>query len=261
MKCAQLILACAMLSFCAPALAQVEIHVSGAVVHPGTLQIKDGARLSDGALAAKPGADAYFLGAAWLQPTLVANQARLKAGVLYDLGALQRHALADGDLGLAGTTRTLHAWLSNLPVTGRRIPAELAPRIVEATPEENWPLAPGDTLFYPVRPTTVRIVGAVQQPCNLPFKPLAQARDYLDHCRLAKGGDADWAWVIQPDGSIFQRGVALWNLTRGALPLAPGAVIYVPIRASVADHVDPDMNHEIAQFLATQTLPSGGNAP
>ncbi len=246
-------IACSWLAWTAPARAGIQVRVAGAVAHPGTLVLADTARLSDAALAAGVQADAYLLGAAWLRPSLIRQQTALKAGIVYDLGALREHALRDGDLERAGLARSLHAWLVDLPVTGRET-ALLAPRVVEATPAANLPLAAGDTLLYPPRPSTVRVVGAVRQACTLPLQPLQGAREYLGRCAPDALADRDWAWVIQPDGRVFRRGIAAWNLS-DTLPLAPGAVVYVPIRANVADRIDPDLNREVAAFLATQTLP------
>lgn len=254
-------IALALATLTLPAVAGMTITVGGAVAHAGTLRLHDGARLSAAALAAAPLPNAYFLGAMWMRPRLIKQQTRWKAGVLYDLDALHTLALARGNLSLATTVRDMQAWLAPLPVTGRRVGALLAPRVVEATPAQNWPLAPGDALFYPVRPTTVRVVGAVAHVCTVPFKPLAQARDYLAVCATSAGADRDWAWVIEPDGNVFRRGIAMWNRATTPLPLAPGALVYVPISARTAHTIDPDFNRDIARFLATQPLPGQAKNP
>lgn len=236
-----------------PVHAQIEVRVEGAVSQPGTLQLKDAARISDAALAAKVQPDAYMLGAAWLRPSRIKQQTRDKAGVLYDLDALHRDALLNGNAGLAQTVSHMRQWVSGLPITGRE-PALLDPRVVEATAAANWPLDAGDTLFYPAHPTTVRVVGALPHTCTLPFEPMQDARHYLALCPPARDADKDWAWVIQPDGRAFKLGVALWNLSN-PLPVAPGATIYLPVREHLADKIDPDLNRDLAAFLATQILP------
>ena len=250
-----LLLACA----CLPALAQVQVRVDGAVNHPGVLNLKDSARLSDAALAAQVQPGAYMLGAAWLRPSLQAKQRRLKAGVLFDLDSLHLRSLQQGDDALADEVGRLRNWVAGLPVTGRT-PALLDPRPVEADAAANLPLQSGDRLFYPSRPTTIRIVGAVQQPCTLPLQPVQDARVYLAACPYSRRADRDWIYVIEPDGHVFHQGVALWNRSR-PLSLAPGAVIYVPLSARAVQHVDATFNHDLAAFLATQTLPGPGVTP
>lgn len=242
-----------------PALAQIQVRVEGAVDHPGVLNLKDSARLSDAALAAQVQPAAYMLGAAWLRPSLQSKQQRLKAGVLFDLDSLHLQSLQHGDKVLAEEVGRLRNWVATLPVTGR-MPALLDPRPVEANAAANLPLQPGDHLFYPARPSTIRIVGAVQQPCTLPLQPVQDARIYLEACPYTKRANRDWIYVIEPDGHVFHQGVALWNRSM-PLSLAPGAVIYVPLPERAAKHIDTTLNHDLATFLATQTLPGPGATP
>ncbi|WP_426690174.1 capsule biosynthesis GfcC family protein [Rhodanobacter ginsengiterrae] len=231
-----------------------QVQASGAVTHAGQVELKGPARISDAALAAQPLPQAYMKGAAWLRPSLLAEQQRLKAGVLFDLGRLQQQARADGKQALAASSGALLQWIGALPVTGRQSPALLDPRAVEVNAPENHLLAAGDELYYPLRPAGIRVVGAVQQPCSLPLVALQDARLYLASCPPSQAADRDSIYVIEPDGRVFVQAVALWN--RGEpQSLAPGAVIYVPLRESAARKVDATMNSDIAAFLATQVLP------
>lgn len=194
-----------------------------------------------------------MLGAAWLRPQLKNAQRRLKAGVLFDLGLLEQQARRHDKTEMATTAGTLQQWIRLMPVTGREV-ASLDPRPVEITPAQNRPLADGDRLYYPQRPLTIRVVGAVRQPCTLPLVPLQDARDYLDACPAIGGADRDKLFVVQPDGRVFVEGIALWN--RGAAkPLAPGAILYVPINERTAQTIDATLNQDLATFLATQLLP------
>ncbi|MGB5938625.1 MAG: capsule biosynthesis GfcC family protein [Rhodanobacter sp.] len=249
---------CVLLMLACPGIAAaVQVQAGGAVAHAGRLELADGARLSDAALAARPLPQAYLVGAAWLRPGLLAAQQRLKAGVLFDLASLQRQARVDGRQGLAATAGAMASWIDSLPVTGRQAPALLDPRAVEVNAPENRPLAAGDRLYYPLRPATVRVVGAVRQPCTLPLVPLQDARLYLASCKVGDDADADSLYVIEPDGRVFVQGIALWNRS-APLALAPGAVIYVPLRERAAGKVDARLNDDIAAFLATQVLPGAG---
>jgi len=242
---------------CYSAALATQVQVSGAVAHPGHLELTGPARISDAALAAKPLPQAYVRGAAWLRPSLMEAQQRLKAGVLFDLATLRQHARANDHKELANRSDALLHWLHALPVTGRQSPALLDPRAVEVNEPENRRLAAGDTLFYPLRPDGVRVVGAVQEACALPLVPLQDARLYLAACPLSNAADKDSIYVIEPDGRVFVQGVALWNRDTPHA-LAPGAMIYVPLRESAARKVDATMNSDIAAFLATQLLPGPG---
>lgn len=239
------------------AAAAVQVDASGAVTKPGALNLPAGARLVDASRAAQPLPSAYVLGAAWLRPALRADQARLQAGVLYDLRALQLHASAKGDAALAQAATALRQQLAALPITGRAVPALLDPRLLPAVPAQNHLLADGDRLYYPARPHTIRVLGAVAQTCTLPLVPLRDARLYLAACPRSAAADRDTVYVIEPDGQVSAQGIALWN--RGApQALAPGAILYVPLRQRAAAKVDPALNADIAALLATQILPGPG---
>ena len=65
-------------------------------------------------------------------------------------------------------------------------------------------------------------------------------------------------FVVQPDGTVFEQGVALWNRDK-PLPLAPGAWLYVPFdRRAIAGAADADFNRDVATFLATQVPGESG---
>ncbi|WP_109123768.1 capsule biosynthesis GfcC family protein [Dyella sp. C11] len=229
-----------------------QVDVRGAVNAGGTRNIPAGARLSQAALSSPLHRDAYTAGAAWLRPALQAAQSRDKAGVLFDLNQLRLHALKDEHDGLADLAARMASWVQRMPVTGRQV-ALLDPRALEVTPAENKPVAEGDALYYPTRPSTIRVVGAVAAACELPHVALQDAMRYLKACPLLKEADNDWIFVIQPDGRVFRQGMGAWNRSH-PLSLAPGAVVYVPISEYRLKNVAPDLNRELANFLATQPI-------
>jgi hypothetical protein len=51
-------------------------------------------------------------------------------------------------------------------------------------------------------------------------------------------------------------GIALWNRQDHAAPPAPGAVLLVPLDSNQIKNSAPDLNRELAEFLATQPLPA-----
>lgn len=249
MRAIRLLFAC----LCLPAVASaVDVQITGAVIHPGSKSLPARSRLSDAALASSLREDAYPLGAAWQRASLHTEQLRQKAGLLFDLDAAYQQALRD-DLPMQGdAVASLRHWVETMPVTGREV-ALLDPRAVEANAFANHLVGEGDTLYYPSRPNTVRIVGAVKHACELAHVPLQDALDYLDACKPSRVAESDWLFIIQPDGRVTRQGIGLWN--RGhTMPLAPGAVVYVPLRETGRHAVPSTVNGELAAFLATQPV-------
>ncbi|WP_448097772.1 capsule biosynthesis GfcC family protein [Luteibacter yeojuensis] len=236
----------------------IQVVADGAVGQPGSAAYPSDARLSTVAVAARVDPEAYILGAAWLQPALQRDQLRLRAGIVYELGAIRRQALAADNTALAGAGASFQAWISARPITGRRTGAALDPSRLEATPAEDWPVHEGDTLFYPRRPVGIRVVGAVEKACRLPHVPLQDARRYLAACPASAAADPDQIYIVQPDGAVFAQNIALWNRD-APRPLAPGAWIYVPFdRHAIAGAADETFNRDVADFIATQLLSDEG---
>ncbi|MEG8244074.1 capsule biosynthesis GfcC family protein [Pseudomonas paracarnis] len=250
MKCSNLL--CFGLLLIGPGAGQAAVTVSGDVRSPGAFEVKPGTRLLDVLRDAQPNAESYWLGAAWLHQSLVEKQARLKAGVLFDLKLLQRGALLDDKSARGDLSARLYRQVEQLPVTGRQV-AVLDPIAVEAGFARNALLDDGDRLVYPARPSTVEVLGAVAQPCNVPYRALQEVRDYVRDCTILGDAERDELWLIQPDGQVRRVGVAAWNLEDGVVA-APGSRILVPIRSDDLETPTPDLNQQLAEFFATQQL-------
>jgi len=84
----------------------------------------------------------------------------------------------------------------------------------------------GDVLIIPPRPSTVNVIGAVNNQSSYIFTPLAKAKYYISRAGGAtSAGDQDRAFVIRANGSIVsaEQGRAFSNLK-----LAPGDTVVVP---------------------------------
>lgn len=238
-----------------PAAGTVEVTVEGAVNAPGVYALPAGARLADALAVAMPSPDSYLAGAALLRESARVQQVRLKAGLLYDLKVLQQSQNADA----SRLASTLYSQVVDLPTTGR-IVAELEPRLMQTRQASNPVAMQGDTVRYPARPDTIRIVGALDQACELPHEPTADVTRYLAACPSNRVADKDVAYVIQPDGQVQTIGIALWN--RADLQaIAPGGTIYVPFARRLVKDIDPEFNMQFAAFIATQPLPISRVAP
>lgn len=233
-------------------ISQAAITVSGDVLNPGTYPFTPGVRLLDVVSQAGPNPESYWLAAAWLHQPLMEQQTRLKAGVLFDLKMLQRGALLEGNSPLATLAARLYEQVNRLPVTGRKV-AALDPVALEVGFARNSLLSDGDQLIYPLRTNNVTVVGAVQQPCTLPYRSEQEVREYLDSCAPLAEADADFLWLIHPDGHYQRVAIAAWNREDGVHATA-GSTILVPVRNENPDLPTPDLNEQLAQFLATQPL-------
>lgn len=233
-------------------LASTRIEVLGAVPSPGEKEIVEDLRLGDliGQLQIDP--LGYWIGASWQRESLKQEQQRLKAGILFDLIQLQRLAMLRNESGLAHAARRLNEQMSRLPVTGRHL-YRLDPLAVELNAAHSPKLQGGDRLIFPRRPDSIRVTGAVSSDCTLPFASLQQAYLYAQQCPALAEADPDYLYLIQPDGQVSRLGIALWNREETVAP-APGAVLLIPLDAAQVDTIVPDLNRELAKFIATQPL-------
>lgn len=232
-------------------VSQAAISVDGDVGHPGPVELRPGGRVLDVMRIAQPNPEGYWLAAAWLRRSLLDEQTQLKAGVLFDLKVLQRMALLFDRPSRAALALQLYEHVSRLPVTGRQV-AVLDPVAVEVGFARNFRLDDGDSLIYPTRSNVVDVLGAVAEPCRLTYRPMQEARDYLQACSpLSDDAEADYLWIIQPDGVTRRVGIAPWNRESGQVPAA-GSMILVPVKNDDLNPPIPELNQQLAEFLATQ---------
>lgn len=120
---------------------------------------------------------------------------------------------------LAGELRTVEA-------VGR-ITVEADPGVLKARPEQDLLLEPGDRIYIPRRPMTVRVHGEVLSPANLQFRADKTPGDYIDEAGgMTYYADDDRAFVLYPDGSAQPLQVSAWNHKAAFIP--PGSTIVVP---------------------------------
>jgi hypothetical protein len=231
-------------------MSQAAVTVSGDVANPGPVELPAGGRLLDVISVAQPNAEGYWLAGVLLRQSLVEQQTRLKAGVLFDLDVLQRMAMLFDRPSRAALAVRLAEQVRRMPVTGRQV-ADLDPVAVEVGFARNIRLEDGDRLIYPMRVNEVEVLGAVAEPCRLPYLPLQEARDYLQGCTTLVDADADYLWLIQPNGESRRVGIAHWNRQSGQIPAA-GSKILVPVKNDDLDPPIPELNQQLAEFIATQ---------
>lgn len=199
-----------------------------------------GERLSDWLLRQPPDAHAYPPGLILQVP----SEQYVQAGVKRDLQVWLALAETVAAPARASLTRLIEA----LPVTGRvRIPV-IDARWLQAHPEEDPVLQRDHALVLPRRPGTVSVITNEGRRCTVPHRPGSEARDYLAACEPARLERIDRIWLVQPDGSARDLGIARWNTQAQEEP-APGAIIWAPARGS---GWSPEFSTLLARFLATQ---------
>ncbi|WP_223515362.1 capsule biosynthesis GfcC family protein [Pseudomonas sp. GL-R-26] len=231
-------------------ISHAAVTVTGDVANPGAVELPAGGRLLDVISVAQPNAESYWLAGVLLRQSLIEQQTRLKAGVLFDLDVLQRMAVLFDRPSRAALAVRLAEQVRRMPVTGRQV-AVLDPVAVEVGFARNIRLDDGDRLIYPLRVDEVEVLGAVADSCRLPYQPLQEAREYLQGCTPLVDADADYLWLIQPNGVTRRVGIAHWNRESGQIPAA-GSKILVPVKNDDLDPPIPELNQQLAEFVATQ---------
>ncbi|MGY8810622.1 MAG: capsule biosynthesis GfcC family protein [Pseudomonadales bacterium] len=224
------------------------VTVTGAVENPGTFTWQPGTRLLGAAVAAQVRPDAWYQGAALLRESAIKGQRKLKRGIQFDLQTAIVQARAQN---APATVEILQRWaqrIQSMPVTGR-VTAELNPLKLWLL-SINSLLEPGDRIIYPLRPNSIRVVGAVQQDCILPFSPARDPLNYVQDCPTHEAADPNHLFLIQPDGKVQAIGAAYWNAEDAWI--AVGGIVYVPLAPSQFGTSSADFNRELAEWLATQ---------
>ena len=157
--------------------------------------------------------------------------------------ALLRHAMHPG----------LHAWLQQLPITGRATVALADPVWLLAHPNQDPALGQDSRVRLPQRPRTVTLVLEDGRICQIPHQPGALAYEYLPQC-VSDTDRRDVAWLVQPDGKQMHFGIGRWN-AQAQQPPEPGAWLWAPTGNSGWKEQESTL---LMQFLATQGIAEDG---
>ena len=134
-----------------------------------------------------------------------------------------------------------------------RVGVDLAAALSRPRSADNLLMFDEDSLHIPLQRTTVEITGAVNAPSIL---SASSGRSITYYVRAAGGaslqGDANRAFVIQPNGKIQARRKILWVVTLNPTP-RPGATVVVPVKP--ADDGDLQRLASTIQIVA-QTVAS-----
>ena len=88
-------------------------------------------------------------------------------------------------------------------------------------------LEPGDLIYVPQRPSTISVLGQVQQPGSYLLQAHTTIREYIARAGgYSPTADESDAYVVLPDGSARKVETSWLNFTSNDLP--PGSAIVVP---------------------------------
>lgn len=146
--------------------------------------------------------------------------------------------------------QSLVAELKDVQAVGR-ITVEADPAVLAAQPEVDMLLEPGDRVFIPKRPMTVRVAGEVLSPASLQFRESKKPREYIDEAGgFTFNADKDRSFVLFPDGSAQPLAVNIWNHNPAFVP--PGSTIVIPRDPEPFDFVQSAK--DLSQILANLAI-------
>ena len=197
----------------------------------------------------------YYLGTSWLTPKEINAQVVTKFDLI---NALDKIDFPENTAG-KNTKQAFSKLIESIKPTGRVALPNTNPRYLEVNPKLDPILENGDKVIVPELPSTITVIRSNASLCKIRYRPNIEARFYVEGCKL-KGKfeerDADWAWIVEPDGTTRQVPLSAWNSAQQDLP-APGSWIWAPPRWSIwSGKNGAAFSKEFVKMLATQG-PSG----
>ncbi|QWE02835.1 YjbH domain-containing protein [Polynucleobacter sp. JS-JIR-II-b4] len=198
----------------------------------------------------------FYLGSSWLTPVEIPDQAKAKQNLL---DSLDKIPFPVDDPAALQTKASLTRLIDSMSVTGRVVLPNTNPRFLQANPKQDPILRGNEKVVVPITPQSVTVIRNNGTLCQIAYRPHIETRVYLEGCAL-KGKDRerqpDWAWLVEPNGSVHQVPTAAWNAAQQIFP-APGSWIWAPPRYSEwTSAAGEAFSKNLAQFLGTQG-PSG----
>ena len=212
------------------------VFLSGEFKRPGVYTIRRGEKLSE--MVARAGgltAESYPEGSVFTRQRVKAQEQQAFQRAALDLESGLAEALASGNIqqksdanpqAVVLAVRDLAARLRQTEAVGRVV-VEADPTVLDARPELDTILEPGDRLHVPKRPNHVTVSGEVLNPGTIQFRSGKLADAYI---RAAGGtqqaADEGRIFVVLPNGEAQSISVSSWNYD--AVQIPPGSTIVVP---------------------------------
>ncbi|WP_025675198.1 capsule biosynthesis GfcC family protein [Salinivibrio socompensis] len=172
-----------------------------------------------------------------------------KARQIADLQPV-RHQIAVNTSKAKQQWQALYNTLTQLSVA-ERVAGSINPDTTRITPDINPILNGSWHLQLPKRPTTVTVLGAVNQPGDYPWNERQAARDYIQQAKTETFGVSQ-VWVISPIGDRTQHPVAYWNNQHR--DILPGSVIYLPLPTKAIKGQPISPNQHVLTYLQNRFI-------
>lgn len=118
-------------------------------------------------------------------------------------------------------------------------------------PKHNPRLPEGDYLLQlSQRSSSLLLLGLISEPAELPYPDNFCLADQLGSMKLLPSASMDWAFVIQPNGSIDKIGIAYWN--RDCRSVMPGSIVYIPFKEGIFSSQFAELNRRVSEILVNK---------
>jgi protein involved in polysaccharide export with SLBB domain len=201
----------------------------GEFVRPGLYDIRRGERLS--ALIQRVGGmteNAYPYGAIFTRESIRQSQKLALRRAARELNSAILFTAGQKGLNPAGFQQVsaMSQQLEEIEAIGRVvIEADLT--VLQARPDLDIVLEPGDKLFMPKRPGFVMVVGDVLNPGAQQFVVGKRADSYISQAGgFQRSADEDRTFIVYPNGEAKPLKLSAWNYTPTQVP--PGSTVIVP---------------------------------
>lgn len=214
-------------------------------------------RLSEWLLQNSKNNEAYYLGTSWLAKSEITEQTIQKNTLLQTLDKLPA---PKREPSFETSRKALRTLIEEMPVTGRVALPATNPRFLEIQPKLNPILSSGDRVTIPTAPTSITVIRSDGLLCKVRYQANVEARQYFRACR-SQQVLTDWAWIVEPDGTVKKVSTAAWNESKQDVP-APGSWIWSPPRGSGWTSREAQIfSEQFTAFLATQALSGLADSP
>ncbi|MFB2726394.1 capsule biosynthesis GfcC family protein [Shewanella mangrovisoli] len=188
----------------------------------------------------------YWLGAALLD---IKNTASLETKRQQILNQLIQMGEATDDSHYIARLAKLAQFIRKIKL-GQRVIQPLDIDLIRINQSFNAALDGRFLLVLPPRPTTVTLLGAVEQMGSYEWQSNIDSKEYLKQAGLLNNAETSTVWIIQPDGKAIKQPIAYWN--NQEQDIAPGASIYVEFSGLFDDY--STLNNNIIELLKNRAL-------